>query len=184
MRLLSQGPFTWGNLVNTVGARGFDYFGMTMAPDNTPLVGFFQACPFGHPIPGNPVCDQAAGGRTTGYGAWSAFSSASLEKQPKTANKLSGVTLRFCLGPLLSAGLLRHQTLWWSTCPLFEGWAVRQHPTRRHSLIVVLVHLRLAPAGWLAAPPRPPVAGSLLRRLRRLESRLSVSRRFRGSRSG
>jgi hypothetical protein len=66
MRLLSQGPFTWGNLVNTVGARGFDYFGMTMAPDYTPWVGFFQACPFGHPIPGNPVCDQAAGGPNDG----------------------------------------------------------------------------------------------------------------------
>jgi hypothetical protein len=62
MRLLSEGPFTWGNLVNSVGARGFDYYGMTMAPDNTPWVGFFQSCPFGQPVPGNPICDRAAGG--------------------------------------------------------------------------------------------------------------------------
>jgi hypothetical protein len=62
MRLLSQGPFTWGNLVNTVGAQGRDYYGMTMAPDNTPWVGFFQSCPFGRPLPGNPICDHAAGG--------------------------------------------------------------------------------------------------------------------------
>jgi hypothetical protein len=66
MRLLSQGPFTWGNLVNTVGATGRDYYGMTMAADNTPWVGFFQACPFGLPVAGNPNCDQAAGGPNDG----------------------------------------------------------------------------------------------------------------------
>jgi hypothetical protein len=62
MRLLSSGPFTWGNLVNTVGAQGYDYYGMTMAPDDTPWVGFFQSCPFGRPLAGNPICDRAAGG--------------------------------------------------------------------------------------------------------------------------
>ena len=66
MRLLSQGPFTWGNLVNTVGASGYDYYGMTMAPDNTPWVGFTQACLHRMPLPGNPVCDKAAGGPNDG----------------------------------------------------------------------------------------------------------------------
>jgi hypothetical protein len=56
----------WGNLVNSAGAHGYDYYGMTMAPDNTPWVGFFQACPDGHPIAGNPICDQAAGGPNDG----------------------------------------------------------------------------------------------------------------------
>jgi hypothetical protein len=41
---------------------------MTMAPDNTPWVGFFQACPFGRPVAGNPICDRAAGGPNDG--AW------------------------------------------------------------------------------------------------------------------
>jgi hypothetical protein len=39
----------------TVGGRQ-DYFGMDMAPDDTPWVGFGQACPRGLPIPGNPAC--------------------------------------------------------------------------------------------------------------------------------
>jgi hypothetical protein len=42
------------------GASGLagrqDYFGMDMAPDNTPWIGFGQACPNGLPVPGNPYC--------------------------------------------------------------------------------------------------------------------------------
>jgi hypothetical protein len=56
----------YGTLVNTAGAHGYDYFAMTMGPDHTPWVGYFQACPFGHPIAGNPNCDQAAGGPNDG----------------------------------------------------------------------------------------------------------------------
>lgn len=54
----------WGALVNTAGAGGFnfDYYGMTMAPDDTPWVGYPQACPSGEPIPGNPTCANASGG--------------------------------------------------------------------------------------------------------------------------
>jgi hypothetical protein len=33
-----------------------DYYGMTMAPDDTPWVGFFQECPNGLPVKGNPNC--------------------------------------------------------------------------------------------------------------------------------
>ncbi len=39
-----------------------DYFGMNMALDGTPWIGFAQACPNGNPVPENPNCDQAAGG--------------------------------------------------------------------------------------------------------------------------
>jgi hypothetical protein len=42
-----------------------DYFGMTMAPDNTPWAAFTQECPFGRPN-GNPNCSQAAGGAHDG----------------------------------------------------------------------------------------------------------------------
>ena len=43
-----------------------DYFGMTIARDNTPWVGFVQACPFGLPFAGNPNCSQAVGGPNDG----------------------------------------------------------------------------------------------------------------------
>jgi hypothetical protein len=39
-----------------------DYFGMTMAPDDTPWVGFNQECPFGLPVPGNPNCPSTLAG--------------------------------------------------------------------------------------------------------------------------
>jgi hypothetical protein len=39
---------------------------MTIAPDDTPWVGFAQECPFGLPIGGNPNCSQAAGGPNDG----------------------------------------------------------------------------------------------------------------------
>jgi len=47
-------------------ASHLDYFGMTLSPDGTPWVGFFQACPFGLPVAGNPNCQDAAGGKTDG----------------------------------------------------------------------------------------------------------------------
>ena len=42
-----------------------DYFGMTMAPDNTPWAAFSQECPFGQPR-GNRNCSQATGGQLDG----------------------------------------------------------------------------------------------------------------------
>jgi hypothetical protein len=39
-----------------------DYFAAAMAPDNTPLVGFVQQCPFGLPVPGNPNCPSTLTG--------------------------------------------------------------------------------------------------------------------------
>jgi hypothetical protein len=39
-----------------------DYFGMAMAPDGTPWVGFVQECPFGQPVPGNPNCPSTLTG--------------------------------------------------------------------------------------------------------------------------
>jgi hypothetical protein len=54
-----------GFTICTAGVGGnLDYYGMTMAPDGTPWVGFVQACPNALPVPGNPNCDQAAGGAT------------------------------------------------------------------------------------------------------------------------
>lgn len=47
-------------------AGRMDYFAMTMAPDDTPWVGFTQECPFGLPVSGNPNCSQAAGGESDG----------------------------------------------------------------------------------------------------------------------
>ena len=35
---------------------------MTMAPDDTPWVGFAQECPFGLPIDGNPNCPSTLTG--------------------------------------------------------------------------------------------------------------------------
>jgi hypothetical protein len=48
------------------GAGNMDYFGLTMAPDNTAWVGFVQECPFGLPVAGNPNCSQAVGGPNDG----------------------------------------------------------------------------------------------------------------------
>lgn len=45
----------------TSGGR-LDYFGMTMAPDGTPWVGFVQQCPDGKPVPGNPNCPSTLTG--------------------------------------------------------------------------------------------------------------------------
>jgi hypothetical protein len=54
-----------------VGFPGFtaniDYFGMTMAPDDTPWVAFDQECVLGqHFFAGNPNCCLAAGGTHEG----------------------------------------------------------------------------------------------------------------------
>jgi|GEM_PF-6916523 len=37
-------------------SRLSNYYGMTMAPDRTPWVGFAQECPFGLPVAGNANC--------------------------------------------------------------------------------------------------------------------------------
>jgi hypothetical protein len=39
-----------------------DYIGMNMAADNTPWLGFGQACPRGLPVPGNPRCPSTLTG--------------------------------------------------------------------------------------------------------------------------
>jgi hypothetical protein len=44
-----------------VGGRQ-DYFGMDMARDNTPWVGFGQSCPKGLPVPGNSSCPSTLSG--------------------------------------------------------------------------------------------------------------------------
>jgi len=44
------------------GSGRADYFGMTMAPDNTPWVGFVQECPNGLPVLGNPNCPSTLTG--------------------------------------------------------------------------------------------------------------------------
>jgi hypothetical protein len=62
------GAFAGGLTGETLSGR-LDYFGMTMAPDDTPWVGFSQECPFGLPIGGNPNCSQAAGGSNDGLWA-------------------------------------------------------------------------------------------------------------------
>jgi hypothetical protein len=42
-----------------------DYYGMTMDADGTPWVGFFQECPFGLPVSGNPNCPSTLVGAPT-----------------------------------------------------------------------------------------------------------------------
>jgi hypothetical protein len=42
-----------------------DYYGVNMAPDGTPWVGFGQACPLGLPVPGNPNCPATLTGAPT-----------------------------------------------------------------------------------------------------------------------
>jgi len=54
----ASGPGTGG----TSGGGRLDYYGMTMAPDDTPWVGFVQACPFGRPVVGNPNCPSTLTG--------------------------------------------------------------------------------------------------------------------------
>jgi hypothetical protein len=60
-------PFPIGsNAFDAVSAGSLaghvDYYSMTMAPDGTPWVGFFQECPYGRPVQGNPNCPAAANG--------------------------------------------------------------------------------------------------------------------------
>jgi hypothetical protein len=47
------------------GGGHVDYYSMTMAPDDTPWVGFFQECPFGLPVPGNPNCPSTLTGTSS-----------------------------------------------------------------------------------------------------------------------
>jgi hypothetical protein len=49
-------PFPIGSNAFDVFAGHVDYYSMTMAPDGTPWVGFFQECPYGLPVTGNPNC--------------------------------------------------------------------------------------------------------------------------------
>jgi hypothetical protein len=62
--------FAGGSSAGTQGGPSLggrmDYYGMTIAPDDTPWVAFAQECPFGLPIGGNPNCSQAAGGPNDG----------------------------------------------------------------------------------------------------------------------
>jgi hypothetical protein len=41
-----------------------DYYGITMGPEGSPWIGFYQACVDGRPVPGNPYTNLAAGGPT------------------------------------------------------------------------------------------------------------------------
>jgi hypothetical protein len=61
MRVAGQ-PFTIGSNAFDTFAGHVDYYSMTMAPDGTPWVGFFQECPFGRPVQGNPNCPATANG--------------------------------------------------------------------------------------------------------------------------
>jgi hypothetical protein len=63
-------PFAVGSdaLTAFTGANGgghTDYYGMTMAPNGTPWVGFFQECPRGLPVPGNPNCPSTLTGTSS-----------------------------------------------------------------------------------------------------------------------
>jgi hypothetical protein len=54
-------PFAVGSDAQTAfsgpnGGGHTDYYSMTMAPDGTPWVGFFQECPLGLSVAGNPGC--------------------------------------------------------------------------------------------------------------------------------
>jgi len=62
IRLDESNPFQRGpgNLSSCQSAS--DYFGMDMAPDGTPWVGFQQYCPGGLPVPGNPNCPATLNG--------------------------------------------------------------------------------------------------------------------------
>jgi hypothetical protein len=44
------------------GSGRADYFAITMAPDDTPWVGFVQECPYGLPVLGNPNCPSTLTG--------------------------------------------------------------------------------------------------------------------------
>jgi hypothetical protein len=61
--------FSGGSSAGTVGGPALsgrmDYYGMTLAPTNTPWVGFVQECPFGLPVPGNPNCPSTLTGAPT-----------------------------------------------------------------------------------------------------------------------
>jgi hypothetical protein len=73
---LSGGAFAGGTATGQFASIGgpslfgrFDYFGATMAPDDTPWVGFDQECPFGLPVAGNPNCPSTLSG-TAPDGVW------------------------------------------------------------------------------------------------------------------
>jgi hypothetical protein len=47
------------------GGGHVDYYGMTIAPDGTPWVGFFQECPYGLPVKGNSNCPSKLDGSSS-----------------------------------------------------------------------------------------------------------------------
>ena len=49
-------PFPIGSNAEENFGGHVDYYGMTITPDGTPWVGFFQECPNGLPVAGNPNC--------------------------------------------------------------------------------------------------------------------------------
>jgi hypothetical protein len=63
---IGLGTPTFTSCTGGVTFANVDYYGMTIAPDDTPWIGFVQECPLGMPIADNPNCDQAAGGAHDG----------------------------------------------------------------------------------------------------------------------
>jgi hypothetical protein len=55
---------TAGSGPSKQGGR-LDYYGVAMAPDGTPWVGYAQACPFGLPVAGNPNCPSTLTGTSS-----------------------------------------------------------------------------------------------------------------------
>jgi hypothetical protein len=68
IRLDESAPFVRGPGFSSGCTSMSDYFGMDMAPDGTPWVGFPQACPGGLPVAGNPNCPSTlTGGSVNNY---------------------------------------------------------------------------------------------------------------------
>jgi hypothetical protein len=62
VRLDESNPFVFGPGFTEGCQVQEDFFGMNMAPDDTPWVGFPQVCPGGLPVPGNPNCPSTLTG--------------------------------------------------------------------------------------------------------------------------
>ena len=66
IRLDEGNPFKRGPGFSSGCQSATDYFGLDMAPDGTPWVGFQQYCPGGLPVPGNPTCPATLNGGPMG----------------------------------------------------------------------------------------------------------------------
>jgi len=66
IRLDEGNPFNRGPGFSSGCQSATDYFGMDMAPDGTPWIGFQQYCPGGLPVPGNPTCPATLNGGPMG----------------------------------------------------------------------------------------------------------------------